>query len=180
MGGLIMTEKKITKEERQEVIKDIIRKNKFKKETEVYEKLKEKNIEVSAPTVSRDFKDINHSRDENGHYILEVDLVRERKKNLLIEILDWDSVSTYGFSNVTTVSENKEKKKYIYTILIKISIGVEHTVEELIHLIFKNNIIGSQIGRGCVTVYADDRTKYREIKDFLVHQKKLNSNINKC
>jgi|GEM_PF-6035403 arginine repressor len=177
-----MEKRDVSKEERLDIIEYIIRNNKIKHQTEIVSKLSEQGIYMSTSTINRDIKELKPSIDEHGYFVLKVDLAREKKKNALIEFIDWSNISSYGFSNVTTLSEKKakenEKKKreYIYTILIKTSNGSEHTVDELIYSIFKDSIIGTQVGRSCITIYLNNRSNYISIKNFIAEQKKLHRN----
>lgn len=149
----VNTNRKLDVKTRQGTIIDILNEEEISSLDDLIESLKERGIEISKPTVSRDIKELDIKKNHKGHLTLPISEHISKHRLELKALLD---------DNVLAVSNEID----FYT--IKVNPGKAQSAAFHIEEVFGDKIMGTMIGLNYVIVLlAMDGTHYSDLIDEL-------------
>lgn len=129
----------LEKRKRREAILKMVESKKYKKQADIVEELKRQNFTTVQATVSRDIKDMNIKKDEDGTYKITDETLHEIHVNELQSLLE-ENPFTY-FNNVAYHYLNVEKGKaslfalHLQQAFPEVILDVTITVDSLVILV---------------------------------------------
>lgn len=159
--------KKISKPKRQELILNIINSNKLKDLEELKQKLNDKGIEASIPSLSRDTTELSIAKNSEGVYTIGEETINEIKKNVLSQII---KLSNCSFSKpkvfANSMPEYESEINY-YCLILRMDRGYEQVILELLDSVYTKSVSGFIPGFKCLTILTTSDNKANEIYKLL-------------
>jgi arginine repressor len=176
--------KKISKQERQKLILNVIGSNQLKDLEEIKTKLNDKGIEASIPSLSRDTNDLSISKDDRGFFTIGEDTINEIKKNVLSQILKLSNCSVSNpklfakaipeesESEHNPDPESEHKEVNYYCLILRMDRGYEQVILELLDSVYTKSVSGFIPGFKCLTILTTSLPKAKKIHKLLISCKK--------
>lgn len=128
------------KKERQQIIHQYLKTNQISEQSEILNMLIANNYTIDQSTVSRDLKELGYIKGSNNIYEQTKTRIMEDQKDLLAKIIYNCQPSVWG------------PAKSIHMVIIRVGIGYEQAVADLLHSIYENKIMGTIAGKNCVVL----------------------------
>ena len=161
------------------VIRQNLNKYEFKKQKEILNFLEKKKLSTTQPTLSRILRDNNIIKNSSGIY---EDIDDKIKSQRLSEILNRSNVSIskpmiYG-AYLNDIEDENKYKPVLYFIFIKVDIGYENFLYEVLSDYLGKKFFMYIVGHGCIQVLYNNIKTLNSIHIKLKNIKNLPPNYN--
>lgn len=178
--------KRVTDDSSQDKILQVIRKNlkthKFKTHNDFITFLKDQNLYITQPTLSRLLNDNKIEKNAIGIY---EDMVDKMKSYQLCEMLNRSNANVYRPMVYSFYLNSTKDEKYesehtpaMYFIFIKVDIGYENFLYEILSDYLGKNLFSYMVGNGCIHLFYKNIKTLDSIYKILKKIQKLDINYN--
>lgn len=181
--------KKISKQDRHELILDIIGSNELKDLEQLKSVLNDKGFEASIPSLSRDTSELSISKNSEGFYTIGEETINEIKKNVLSQIIKLSNCSiskpkifaeaiteeskSDSESEVEAITEeSKSEPVNYYCLILRMDRGYEQVILELLDSVYNKSVSGFIPGFKCLTILTTSLPKAKSIRKLFISCKK--------